>query len=145
MTETVPVTYLADGPVAPGRQCCFSSTLGFDQTVDALKAAILAEDLWVVAELDPQMLLLKGGYGIRPTRQIFYFHPRYMVRLLSANSAALVEAPLKFVVMCGPDGEVTVRHPGTIVAFSAYEGMTEIAGELADVTARILRKSGIAG
>lgn len=137
MADGASVDYAATGPVRHGRQIEQRSAYGFEETIARLKAAIASEDLWVVAELDPQMLLKKGGYEIRPTRQIFYFHPRYMSRLLMANPAAIVEAPPKFVVMTGPDGGVTVRHPDMGAALAAYDGMSEIAAELVVISHRI--------
>lgn len=136
--EQVAVIYGSDERVEPGRQVVHVSRLGFNETIAALEAAVAAEELWVVARLDPQMLLAKGGYQIHPTRQLLYFHPRYMARLLATNPAAIVEAPLKLVVLAAADGAVTVRHPDIGAAFAAYEGMQALAGELGDITTRIV-------
>ena len=136
--EQAAVIYGSDDRVEPGRQVVHVSRLGFDETIAALEAAIAAEDLWVVARLDPQMLLAKGGFRIHPARQLLYFHPRYMARLLAINPAAIVEAPLKLVVLAAADGSVTVRHPDIIAAFAAYEDMQALAGELGDITKRIV-------
>jgi uncharacterized protein (DUF302 family) len=138
LAETIAVDYPSDGPVGPGRQKVYRSPLDTEATVAALEAAIAAADLWVVAKLDPKMLLAKGGYTIRPTRQLFYFHPRYMSRLLATNPAGIVEAPLKFVVLEGTDGTVTVRHPDNAAAFAAYPGLGDLAAELDAVTSQIV-------
>jgi uncharacterized protein (DUF302 family) len=138
MADGSVVEYPATGVVRHGRLVEQQSAFGFEETIARLKAAIAAEDMWVVAELDPQMLLTKGGYTIRPTRQIFYFHPRYMSRLLVANPAAIIEAPPKIVVMTGPDGAISVRHPDIGAALAAYVGMSEIASELVVISHRIL-------
>lgn len=136
--EQVAVIYGSDERVEPGRQVVHVSRLGFNETIAALEAAVAAEELWVVARLDPQMLLAKGGYQILPARQLLYFHPRYMARLLTINPAAIIEAPLKLVVLAAADGAVTVRHPDIGAAFAAYEGMQALAGELGDITTRIV-------
>lgn len=131
------VKYGEDLEIKPGRQIVHRSELSFDATLSTLEAAIAAEDLWVVNRIDPQMMLSKAGYEIRPARQIFYFHPRLMVRLLATNPAAVVEVPLKFVALVGADSCVTVRHPDIEAAFASYEGMSGFAAELAEVTRRI--------
>lgn len=136
--QQVAVIYGIDERVEPGRQVVHVSRLGFNETIAALEAAVAAEELWVVARLDPQMLLAKGGYQILPARQLLYFHPRYMARLLTINPAAIIEAPLKLVVLAAADGAVTVRHPDIGAAFAAYEGMQALAGELGDITTRIV-------
>lgn len=138
--QSTSVIYGADGRVTQGRQVVHVSRLAFDATVAELEAAIGAEDLWVVARLDPQMLLAKGGFAIRPARQLFYFHPRYMSRLLATNPAAIVEAPLKLVVLEGVAGDVTVRHPDVAAAFAAYDAMTPLATELEEITARVVAR-----
>jgi len=138
LAETIAVDYPSDGPVGPGRQKVFRSRFDTEATVTALEEAIAAADLWLVAKLDPKMLLAKGGYTIRPARQLFYFHPRYMSRLLAANPAGIVEAPLKLVVLEGTDGSVTVRHPDIAVAFGVYPGLADLAADLEVVTAQIL-------
>ncbi|MER8658161.1 hypothetical protein NKI32_15025 [Mesorhizobium sp. M0761] len=65
-------------------------------------------DIWIIHEVDPQMLLKPGGYIIARTRQILFFQPRYMVHMLGADPAALLEALLKVVVMKDANG-ITVR------------------------------------
>lgn len=138
--EATTVSYGSDGRVTQGRQVVRASRLAFDATVAELEAAVGSEDLWVVARLDPQMLLAKSGFVIRPARQLFYFHPRYMSRLLATNPAAIVEAPLKLVVLAGAAGDVTVRHPDIAAAFAAYDGMSPLATELKEINARIVAR-----
>ena len=133
------VVYFLDAVAAPGRQKTHASAADFATTIARLKAAIEAEQMWVLAELDPQMLLRKDGYAIGPARQIFYFHPRFMSRLLAANASAIVEAPLKFVVMADATGRVVVRHPDISNAFAGYDGLQPVAEDLAAVTARIVQ------
>ncbi len=96
MTEPAKITYRVDQP-APG-QFLAPSPHGFEATLAQLKSAIAAAELWLVHEIDTQMLVAKAGLQIRPTRQLLFFHPRYMVRLLAENAAALPEVPLKVVV-----------------------------------------------
>lgn len=126
-----------DCPAGAG-QVVRESGYPFDETVGRLKAAIHAQDLWVIQELDPQMLLRRGGYAIPPVRQIFYFHPRYMARLLARNAAAIVEAPLKFVAMSPVSGGVVVRYPDPAASFGRYAGMEDLGAELSRIAAGIV-------
>jgi len=88
--------------------------------VARLHLAIEAADFWVLHETDPQALLLRGGCAIGPARQILFFHPRFMVRLLAADPAALLEAPLKFGVIELSAGNVMLRWADPAAAFARY-------------------------
>lgn len=137
MSPPVAIAFALQSAVPAGRQVAYDSAFDLEATITRLKAEILARDLWVLAELNPQMLLAKGGYEIPPARQIFYFHPRFMSRLLAANAAAIVEAPLKFVLLSPPGGPVSVRHPDIAASFAGYEGLSALATELAAITSHI--------
>ena len=55
-------------------------------------------------------------------RLIFFFHPNLVVRVLEVDWTAMVEAPLKFVVMELPEGTVSIRTADPITA-SAVMGI----------------------
>lgn len=107
--------------------------------VARLREAIEAADLWVLHEIDPQALLQKGGYAIGPARHILFFHPRLMARLLAADPAALIEAPMKFSVLELPDGAVTLRWNDPAAAFARYgnAALADLGQELASLSERI--------
>ena len=110
-----------------------TSQYPFDETCSRLRTAIADADLWLIHEIDPQMLVRKGGYEILATRQLLFFHPRFMVRLLRGDPDALIEAPLKLVVMEMPTGAVTVRSSNPAEAFARYVGLEELGGELSEL------------
>ncbi len=114
------------------------SALPFEATLAAIRSALRAEDLWLIHEIDPQAIVARAGYGIGPTRQLLFFHPRYMARLLAGNPHALVEVPLKLAVMELPDGRVGVRHPDVASALGAYRGLETLAAELGGICARLM-------
>jgi uncharacterized protein (DUF302 family) len=103
--------------------------------VARLHEAIEAADLWVLHEIDPQALLQRDSDPIGRERQVLFFHPRLMSRLLTADPAASIEAPLKFVVIEPPDGAVTVRWNDPATAFARYgnAALTILGQELAAV------------
>jgi uncharacterized protein (DUF302 family) len=114
------------------------SAFPFERTLAVLKGAIAAVDLWLIAEINPQALLAKADFEMPPARQLLFFHPRYMARLLSANPNGLAEAPLKFVLLAYADGKVRVHHPDPARAFAAHPGLGELGQDLATVTEKIL-------
>jgi len=115
------------------------SRLPLAGVVSRLRDAITANDVWVLHEIDPQTLLRKGGYAIAAARQIFFFHPRLMARLLTADAAALIEAPLKFAVTELEDGGVAVRWLDPEAAFARYNhpDLTSLGKELAQLCVHI--------
>ncbi|MGY4371736.1 uncharacterized protein (DUF302 family) [Bradyrhizobium sp. LB1.3] len=110
-----------------------ASLYPFEETISRLKRAITDADLWLIHEIDPQMLLRRGGYEIRATRQLLFFHPRFMLRLLHGDPSALIEAPLKLVVMEMPTGAVIVRSSDPTDAFARYVGLGELGRELSEL------------
>ena len=123
---------------SPPFQSVVISGLDFEATVARLKQAITDLDLWLINEINPQILLERGGYAIQPARQLFFFHPRYLVRLLGADPAAVVEIPLKLVVLQMPDGSVMVRHNHVEDLLSRYRGMSGLVAELAEISSRLV-------
>jgi uncharacterized protein (DUF302 family) len=135
-------TQLSNVEYAPASSLPFQSVvvsvLDFEATIARLKQAITDMDLWLINEVNPQILLERGGYAIQPARQLFFFHPRYFVRLLGADPAALVEIPLKLVVLQMPDGSVTVRHNDVEELLNRYRGVSGLAAELAEISSKLV-------
>jgi uncharacterized protein (DUF302 family) len=136
----LPVGYGRPGNDHPFQRMVVAS-LSFNAAIETIRAAILEADLWIIHEIDPQMLLKRGGYAIRGTRQLLFFHPRYMVRLLSADPSALLEAPLKIVVMEEMDG-VMVRWLAPETVFGRYgnAGLVELGREFQSIYADIIAR-----
>lgn len=101
------------------------------QLVADLRTAIEEAGLWVLHEIDPQALLRKGGFTIPAARQILFFHPGLMVRLLEEDSAAILEVPLKFAVLEQAD-QVRVSWLDPETAFARYgnDKLTGLGQEL---------------
>ena len=117
-------------------QSVLATNLDFDTVVERVKSEIATAGLWVIAEIDPQMLLRRGGFAIPRTRQILFFHPRYMSRLLTADASAIVEAPLKFVVTERGAGAV-LRWPEPIASFRPHPRLAALAEELGGLASQI--------
>ncbi len=138
MPELLKVVKYAEVASEPAGQHVSVSGWSFEETIARLKASLVEEDLWLIHEIDPQALLARGGFCIRPTRQLLFFHPRYMARLLEADPAAILEAPLKIVVMEEAEGRVILRVPDVVAAFARHSGLASLGEELAAVCGRVL-------
>jgi uncharacterized protein (DUF302 family) len=95
--------------------------------------------LLLIDEIDPRKILMSAGLQLRPARQLLFFHPRYMKRLLQADARAIPEVPLKIVVLQAEDGAVILRGPDIMQSFARYRGVQDLAKELEAVRARIVQ------
>lgn len=117
------------------------SKYNFSETVDILKGAIENENLMIIFEIDGQKMLRMAGKEVNGMKQLFYFHPRYMKRVIEANKEAGIQIPLKLIVMEKPDNKVVIRYflPSTIL--NKYDGETEISAELDEIVKRIISET----
>jgi uncharacterized protein (DUF302 family) len=134
----ISVDYREEGRRHEDFQHLRMTNLDNDTVLARLRSAIMAEDIMVLAEVDAQSILGRSGYAIGPTRQILFFHPRLMARLLAADTSALLEAPLKFSVVAG-DAGVAVRWQDPRPGYDRYgnAALTELGAELAKLCERI--------
>jgi uncharacterized protein (DUF302 family) len=120
----------------------------FEEVIWRLREAIETTGFWVLQEIDSKMLLKRGGYGTVPVRQILFFHPRFMARILEADSAAVLEAPLKAAVLELPGGIVQVRWTDPAAQFARYDSPPlaalgrELAAACVDIADAIVRRNG---
>jgi uncharacterized protein (DUF302 family) len=98
----------------------YTSRFSLEETVTRLKKNITAEDLWLIHEINPQLLLQKEGLKMYGARQLLFFHPRYMKVLLGINPEALIEVPLKLVVMEMSDSTISVNYTDIRSKLSSY-------------------------
>jgi uncharacterized protein (DUF302 family) len=117
------------------------SSYSFSDTVDLLKGAIEEQNLMVIHEVDAQRMLRMVGREVGGMKQIMFFHPRYMNRIMDLNRNGSIVPPLKIVVMERPDGKVMVRYPKPSALFSAYDGLEEMGGELDALVATIVTEA----
>jgi uncharacterized protein (DUF302 family) len=136
----VTISYADSGAAADTFQRSRSLPRPFEEVLWRLREAIEAADLRILHEVDPQMQLRRGGYTIGAARQILFFHPRFVVRILEADHAALLEAPLKLVILELPAGSTSVRWIDPLSAFSRYENaaLSDIGRELTAICEEIV-------
>ncbi len=114
------------------------SPLAFEASVEAVKLGIEGEGLWVIQEIDPTRLARRGGYDIRPIRQVYFFHPRLLEAVLSRNPRGLAEVPFKFILAEGQDGATRIYHRRPADAFKPWPELAGVADTLETHIARIL-------
>ncbi len=114
----------------PGTQRVCTSAFDVERSVERIKAALEASELWLIAEIDPQAILGRAGLDVRPARQLLFFHPRYMRRILVADPAAVIEAPLEVAVLELGDGTVSGRYAEPSDTIGRYEGLEQLGSEL---------------
>ncbi|MCB8883725.1 DUF302 domain-containing protein [Acidisoma cellulosilytica] len=117
-------------PSNPSHQREALSLFEFEATLERLRQAISAHDLWLIHEINPQMLAARADYAMLPARQLLVFHPRYLERLLIADPSAVPEIPLKLIVLSMPDYTVTVRYCTATALLGRYPTLTTLAAEL---------------
>jgi uncharacterized protein (DUF302 family) len=82
--------------------------------------------------------MMRAGMEIHPARQLLFFHPRFMNRLLQADTRAVPEVPLKIVVMADDAGVVYLRGPAIGTTLDRYSGTRDLGEELAALCAQIV-------
>jgi len=121
------------GPQPPAFLVTTASQYDFSDTVDLLKGAIEEQNLMVVHEIDAQRMLRMVDVQAGGMKQILFFHPRYMKRIMETNRNGGIAPPLKFIVMEMPNGRVMVRYERPTHLLEAYEGLEDLASELESV------------
>jgi AhpD family alkylhydroperoxidase len=129
--------YAVDAASVEG-QWTATSRFNFSDTVSRLKQEIVAHDLLMISEIDPQKILMSAGMRLRPTRQLLFFHPRYMKRLLETDARAVPEVPLKIAVLEAEDQSIILRGPDVVQSFAPYSRLRELARELDAIRSRIV-------
>ena len=126
------------GPPPPDFLVTLPSSFDFDDTVDILKGAIEQENLMFVHEIDAQRMLRMVEVQTGGMKQILFFHPRYMKRILESNRNGTIVAPLKIAVMEMPTGRVMVRYNRPTNLFDGYDGLSDLAAELEGIIEKIV-------
>ena len=137
--STGEINYGEAGQTVASFQRGITTAEPFEQVIAGLRKGVEAAGLWILHEIDPQAVLRRGGHSIGAGRQILFFHPDLMIRLLEADQAALLEVPLKFAVLELADGSVSVRWLDPAGAFGRYRNssLDKLATELAAICERV--------
>ena len=143
MTEHSRLEFGSIGAGAEAFQYAASSTRAFDDVLSSLATEIDRAGLKLLQEIDVQKALAGAGRSTGGFRLLFFFHPALVIRVISANVSAMVEAPLKLVVMENPNGSVSLRIAEPAAAFGRYNNpaLTALGIELSATVRRIVNAS----
>lgn len=109
----------------------------FSETVDLVKSAIEDQNLMVIKEIDGQKMMRMAGKQTKGMKQLFFMSPKYMRKVTEANKMAVIQIPLKLIIMENNKG-VVIRYfsPSTLLA--NYKGTEAVAKELDGLVANII-------
>ena len=116
------------------------SKYSFSETVDILKGAIEEQNLMVIHVVDGQKMMRMAGKKTGGMKQIFFFHPKYMVKVLEANQMAGIQIPLKLIVM-EKNGKVMIRYFMPSYILEPYKGTENVAKELDEIVNKIIAEA----
>jgi len=113
------------------------SKRSFSETVNVVKNAIENQNLMILFEIDGQKMMRLAGKKTKGMRQLFFMNPKYMRKVAEANKMAVIQIPLKLIVMENNKG-VMIRYflPSTLLA--KYKGTEAVAEELDGLVANIM-------
>ncbi|MEE9167486.1 MAG: DUF302 domain-containing protein [Candidatus Neomarinimicrobiota bacterium] len=121
----------------PESQVIRASAYDFNDTVEILAAAIEEENLMLIKEIDAQKMLKMVDKKVGGMKQLLFFHPRYMKRIIETNPLGSIEPPLKLAIMERPDKKVIIKYIKPTHLFSQYQGLESIGEELEEVVHKI--------
>jgi uncharacterized protein (DUF302 family) len=110
----------------------------FDTTIVLLKEAILAQDLLIIHEINVQQIVSRFGVESEGLYQLLFFHPRYMQQVLARNNKAVIEAPLKIVIMQTGTSEVRCNYIKPSYLFGRYADLETLGQDLEQVIQKII-------
>ncbi len=131
------------GAEAEAFQYTATSTRAFDAVLSSVVAGIDRAGLKLLQEIDVQKALAGAGRTVRGFRLLFFFHPALVIRVIEADVSAMVEAPLKLVVMETADAIVSIGIAEPGVAFGRYgnPALAALGEELSATVRRIVEAS----
>lgn len=143
MSDQTRLEFGAIGSAADAFQHAATSTRPFGDVLSSLATEIDRAGLKLLQEIDVQKALAGLGRSTGGFRLLFFFHPALVVRVISADVSAMVEAPLKLVAAESPDGTVSLRIAEPAVAFGRYgnPALAELGVELSAIVRRIVDAS----
>ena len=119
----------------------------YDALLADLKAAVTDNGMGLVTEAGPTEAAASRGETIPGNRVVGIFRNDFAVTIIRAAPAAMIEAPVRIMVMEEPDGTASLSYklPSAVFAPYADEGgapLTDAAAELDAIFAKITDDAG---
>lgn len=131
-------TVYAEKMKVPDFQVVQPSPYSFGDTINRLKEAIESENMMVIKEINAQQMLRMVGVKTNGMKQLLFFHPRFMKKIISKNKNAGIEPPLKVLVMEKPNGKVMIKYIKPTYIFQKYKGLSAVGQELEAVVKKVV-------
>ena len=93
----------------------------FQATVQQLEAAVKANRLMIVGQMNHQNMLTMMNMKIKGSQTIEVFHPQYGKILLENDAAAAIAVPLRLYVYERADGKTVVTYYKPSAAFAPFK------------------------
>jgi len=109
----------------------------FSETVNKVKGAIEDQNFMIIKEIDGQKMMRMAGKQTKGMKQLFFMSPKFMRKVAEANKMAVIQIPLKLIVMENNKG-VMIRYflPSTLLA--NYKGTEAVAKQLDSMVVNII-------
>lgn len=110
--------------------------------VDDMKAAIKANKMGLVTQAGPTEVAKSRGETIPGNMVMGVFRNDFAVSIIRAVPAAMIEAPVRFMLMEEPDGTGTLSYIPPSVRFAPYVGegdsvVADAAAQMDEIFAQI--------
>lgn len=112
----------------------------FEYVLEEAKNKILAIGFLLINEIDTQRILKTQAINISPLRQLLFFHPQYMKRILENDPLAVAEVPLKLVLREIDATKTSVTYINPLVNLQDYKLDDSLAEELLQIIESILNQ-----
>lgn len=114
------------------------SEKSYARLLQDLKGAVADFKMGVVTEAGPTEVAARRGEKIPGNRVVGVFRNDFAVTVIRAAPAAMIEAPVRFMVMEEPDGTATLAYKLPSTVFAPYkdeggEALAAVVGELDNV------------
>jgi len=135
------------GSVSPREGWAVHDTaLSYPALLDATKAAIKAEGMFLVTQAGPTEAAARRGIEIPGNRVLGVYRNDYAVRAIRLSVAAMIEAPIRLYVTEDDDGTATLSYKTPSAVFAPYadeagEDLALLAAELDGIFAAIARRA----
>ena len=86
------------------------SAYPFDETVNRIKAAVRANKILLLGEIDQSKLAAGAKIKLRPSKLLLFGNPPLGVQLLTANPYAGLDWPVRMLVVQDADGKVWAAY-----------------------------------
>ncbi|MEO1102388.1 MAG: DUF302 domain-containing protein [Pseudomonadota bacterium] len=141
-----PAAAFADTVVQPPEGWSVVETdKSYDTLLADLKEAVKANKMGLVTEAGPTEVAAKRGETIPGNRVLGVFRNDFAVTIIRETPAAMIEAPVRIMVMEEPDGTASMSYKLPSVVFAPYtdggDGVADAAAQMDTIFATIVEQA----